>query len=533
MAAEALDPGSWLEAVETDCHGDVAHSRDAAVQTDPPSRRRLGRRRVGVKGPRAPASARLPASPRPRPAEATPRPRPDDGGAPAPPDGSGEAAAEEAWEDWMIPLDSPPARRPQRTRRPPKWRQVEVGLEEGAASEAEAETETEAAVCHVCGQVMKSKASLSRHFFIHTGQKPFACHLCGLRFNRRDNLRHHLTRLHPGGVACRERRPPGPTWLCHVCGKTFRCRSALRTHEVIHLGVKPHRCDLCPKAYMRTNDLEHHRATVHGEGEGGADDGRRRRPARGSLLCHFCGKELKFRSQLAAHLLTHTDERPHLCDVCGRKFARRYQLERHKDVRHAERPGTEEARPAVRRLRCALCPRRFCGPARLERHGAREHPEEVGGGGDGAARLLPPKVFPCATCGKEFKFPSLLNNHAAVHSQERPHACDLCPRRFRRPGHLKRHRRVVHLDGARLPQNFVCHVCGEDKKCRSQLARHVIVHTDERPFACDVCAARFNRQGNLQQHRRRVHGADPAPTDADEPLLVDSDEPVGGAAPAD
>ncbi|XP_061660480.1 zinc finger protein ZFP2-like [Syngnathoides biaculeatus] len=532
---------------EVGCQSDVAESRDVAVQADVLTRR-LCWRRTGASG----ASARRPAL-----------------------RAGSEMLRNAAKMEAASPSPPLSVTRPQRVRRPPRWREdlqttttasseppsggPEADRQACASTEEEEEEEEEETtttttaaaaeggaaaenlVCDVCGQVMKNKSSLARHSFIHTGQKPFACPLCDLRFNRRDNLSHHVSRLHPGGVARRERRRPAQTWLCDVCGKTFRCRSALKTHEVIHLGVKPHRCDLCPKAYMRTNDLEHHKTTVHGDGDG-EDDARRRS---GSLLCHFCGKELKFRSQLAAHLQTHTDERPHLCDVCGRKFCRRYQLERHKLLLHADgapssaaadgslscnvcgkRLKTEALLAAHSRVhsgdkpfRCGLCLRRFVRLACLRQHHARVHLKEGGRAAAAVRAASPraPKAFPCATCGKVFKFQSLLNNHAAVHSDERPHACDFCPRRFRRLGHLKRHRRVVHRDGARLPQTFVCHICGKDKKCRSQLARHVIIHTGERPFACDLCAARFNRLGNLRQHRKRVHGVDRPPEDGEPP----------------
>lgn len=405
--------------------------------------------------------------------------------------------------------------------------------------------EPDSTVCDVCGKVMKNKSSLARHSFIHTGKKPFACHLCDLHFNRRDNLQHHLSRLHPEGVAKLERQRQVQAWLCAVCGKTFSCRSRLKTHEVIHSGVKPHRCDLCPKAYMRTNDLEHHKRMVHADGAAPP-------PRPSSLLCDFCGKEFKCRSQLAIHFQTHTGERPHLCDICGRKFGRQYQLKRHKILVHANRADGEENLPPEAPFACSVCGKRLKSEALLAAHGrihTGDKPHRCGiclrsfqraaclkqhhvrvhlkvKAGDAAARrksAAAAKAFPCSICSKVFKFRSLLASHSLIHSETRPFACDFCSRSFRRLSHLKRHREVVHANGARPPQSFVCHICGKDKKCRSQLARHVIIHTGERPFACDLCPARFNRHGNLQQHRRRMHGVGKPPDEEAPPILFDDD----------
>lgn len=407
--------------------------------------------------------------------------------------------------------------------------------------------EPDSTMCDVCGKVMKNKSSLARHTFIHTGNKPYACHLCDLRFNRRDNLQHHLSRLHPNGVSKLEKQRVVQAWLCAVCGKTFNCRSRLKTHEVIHSGVKPHRCDLCPKAYMRTNDLEHHKKIVH-------VDGGTEVPRPSSLLCDLCGKEFKCKSQLAVHYQMHTGERPHLCDICGRKFSRQYQLKRHKILVHANRLNGEESLSDApyacdicgKRLKseallaaharihsgdkphhCSLCLRSFQSATCLKQHHIRVHlrvrANKAPHASGRRASSMAGKEFPCPVCGKVFRFRSLLASHSLIHSELRPYACEFCSRSFRRLSHLKRHREVVHANGARMPQSFICHICGKDKKCRSQLARHVIIHTGERPYTCDLCPARFNRRGNLQQHRKRMHGVGVVPAEEVPPILFDDD----------
>ncbi|XP_074474152.1 zinc finger and BTB domain-containing protein 6-like [Sebastes fasciatus] len=87
-------------------------------------------------------------------------------------------------------------------------------------------------------------------------------------------------------------------------------------------------------------------------------------------------------------------------------------------------------------------------------------------------------------------------------SVQRPYLCRRCDRVFQHlqsyVGHLKEHRQ--HL----------CLVCGRGFSQRSNLTRHVHVHTGVKPFRCPLCHKTFSQKTTLQDHLN-LHTGDGKP----------------------
>ncbi|KOB71407.1 Uncharacterized protein OBRU01_07972 [Operophtera brumata] len=107
--------------------------------------------------------------------------------------------------------------------------------------------------------------------------------------------------------------------------------------------------------------------------------------------------------------------------------------------------------------------------------------------------------FHCAFCGKGYydtftlQVSTVLRHvHAAIHTNERPFTCDICNTAFQTNSSLKRHTRIVSThERASLHVRNLQH--GPSRATSAT-----------RPFTCDICNTAFQTNSSLKRHTRIV-----------------------------
>lgn len=119
------------------------------------------------------------------------------------------------------------------------------------------------------------------------------------------------------------------------------------------------------------------------------------------------------------------------------------------------------------------------------------------------------RKFECEICHKRFIGKNDLRKHFLIHTNEKPYACNECGQNFRQVISLKNHIACKHSPGLQSKNIYVCDYCKKAFPIKERLKLHLRTHTGDRPYQCDYCKKTFARGGQLIQHMRTHTGSKP------------------------
>ncbi|XP_058798736.1 gastrula zinc finger protein XlCGF8.2DB-like [Phymastichus coffea] len=116
-------------------------------------------------------------------------------------------------------------------------------------------TRPDSFACKTCHKKLSCQRALDQHVKLH--ERAFECHDCGLKFSTKRRLFQHRN-THTREMAL----------TCPVCAKVFASPTIQKVHSLVHVGLKPYRCNVCGAAFtQRTPMMAHWRKKHPGETE--------------------------------------------------------------------------------------------------------------------------------------------------------------------------------------------------------------------------------------------------------------------------
>ncbi|XP_054550494.1 PR domain zinc finger protein 5 isoform X3 [Talpa occidentalis] len=254
-------------------------------------------------------------------------------------------------------------------------------------------------------------------------------------------------------------------------------------------------CPQCESSFTSEEILSEHLQTLH-----------QKPREEKEFKCKNCGKKFPVKQALQRHVLQCTaksrgkdSSRSFQCSVCSSSFNSASSFELHQETCQGD------AR--------FVCKADSCGKRLKSKDALRRHQENVHAG-DPKKKLICSvcnkkcssasslqehrkihEIFDCQECMKKFISANQLKRHMITHSEKRPYNCEICNKSFKRLDQVGAHK-VIHSED----KPYKCKLCGKGFAHRNVYKNHKKTHSEERPFQCEECKALFRTPFSLQRH---------------------------------
>ncbi|GBM79313.1 Zinc finger protein 236 [Araneus ventricosus] len=402
-------------------------------------------------------------------------------------------------------------------------------------------------VCTECGEEFSTQFKLDKHMHEHLTEQAmdqtFICRICSKGFRKLSYLKEHM-KIHSKLKASLHRRQYKRnidrstfSHKCYFCGKQFQKPSQLVRHNRIHTGERPYKCDMCERAFNQKGALLIHKVKHTGE-----------RP----YLCEFCPAAFAQKGNLRNHIRrVHTlmtmegTEGIHKCELCTCVFRKLGSLNAHMSRTHSvssvafielsKNDNTDDTvtqdvsqvmnqlmeiskenipemnKEKIEKMAVDNIMNADILQQALENSGLASSEQQAAGSkpyvmtvADSVTGALRRHImrnvggvrwYQCVYCSKEFKKPSDLARHIRIHTHEKPYKCDLCYRAFAVKSTLNAH--IKTHTGAK---DYSCEHCKKLFSTSGSLKVHLLLHTGAKPFACGLCNKTFRTSGHRNSH---------------------------------
>ena len=378
--------------------------------------------------------------------------------------------------------------------------------------------------CSFCEGKYKTEDSLKYHMKrAHTREKTHVCNICQRKFPFPYDLKQHQ--------ATHETKPLAEYLECDKCPKKLKTKACLELHKLMHLGIKPYKCDFCDKKFRQAAHKRTHQRLIHEAAGVKAfkcnecpkyfTESRHRyihqqahykEPSQcdvckkyvknmlqhtqrihsdksKSVSCHICGFISDSQGNMKIHEKTHTGEKDKICPHCDYKTPYSQGLKIHIRTHTGERP-----------FKCTECDYTAAIESTLTNHMQTMHAEI--------------EWLKCQICSKELKKQSY-KPHMSEHFNEAKFECGTCHKVVKK--HSKRAHEATHFKSTistqpkkvKVVKRVICSACEKSFKGPQALEQHMITwHTSERPHKCGMCSKDFPleymRDDHQQSHTERV-----------------------------